>query len=46
MDDRYKIAGTSALAWAFLTLLAFVLLMVSSASRGFDLYDIAQVYAP
>ncbi len=42
MDDKYKISGTSALAWAVLTLLAFVLLIVSSASRGFDLYDISR----
>ena len=42
MDDKYKISGTSALVWAVLTLLAFVLLIVSSASRGFDLYDISQ----
>jgi hypothetical protein len=42
MDDRYKISGTSTLVWAVLTLLAFVLLIVSSASRGFDLYDISR----
>jgi len=42
MDNKHKIAGTSALAWAILTLLAFVLAIVSSSSRSFDLYDITR----
>ncbi len=42
MVDKYKISGTSALAWAAVTIFAFALLVVSSGSRGFDLYDISQ----
>lgn len=42
MVDKYKISGTSALAWAAVTIFAFTLLVVSSGSRGFDLYDISQ----
>jgi len=42
MNDKYKISGTSALVWAVITLLAFVLLLVSSSIRGSDLYDISQ----
>lgn len=42
MVDKYKISGTSTLAWAAVTLFAFILLVISSGSRGFDLYDISQ----
>jgi len=42
MDNNYSIAGTSMMAWATITLIAFVLLIVSSFSRGNDNYDIAR----
>jgi hypothetical protein len=42
MDNNYRIAGTSIMAWATITLIAFVLLIVSSFSRGNDNYDIAR----
>ena len=42
MNDKYKISGTSALVWAVITLMAFVLLLVSGSIRGSDLYDISQ----
>ena len=42
MVDKYKISGTSILAWAAVTIFAFALLVVSSGSRGFDIYDISQ----
>jgi hypothetical protein len=41
MDDNNKISGASTLAWTILTLLAFVLLLISSSARGFDVYDIS-----
>ena len=42
MDNNNRIAGTSIMAWATITLIAFVLLIVSSFSRGNDNYDIAR----
>ena len=42
MDNNSKISGTSIMVWAIITLIAFVLLIVSSFSRGNDIYDIAR----
>jgi hypothetical protein len=42
MDNESRIPGTTALAWAAITLLAFVLTVASSSARGFDVYDITQ----
>jgi hypothetical protein len=42
MDNESKIPATSALTWAVITLLAFVLLLVSSSIQGYDVYDISK----
>lgn len=42
MADRYRTRAFTALAWAAVTAFAFIMLIVSSGSRGFDVYDISQ----
>ena len=42
MNNQRKIAGTSALVWAIITLLALALMVAASSIRGSDIYDISR----